>query len=44
MLFATLLVGLNGIDATRAAVLAAAAARLTMQALDKRAETRAAAP
>jgi hypothetical protein len=38
VLFATLLVGIGGIDATPAAVLAAAAAWLTMQGLDRRAE------
>jgi chloride channel protein, CIC family len=43
-LFASLLVGTAGIDAVPAAVLAACAAWLTMQALDKRAETGAAAP
>ncbi len=37
VLFATLLVGTAGIDATPAAVLAAAAAWLTMQTLDRRA-------
>jgi H+/Cl- antiporter ClcA len=37
VLFATLLVGTAGLDATPAAVLAAAAAWLTMQALDRRA-------
>ena len=42
-LFASLLVGTAGIDAVPAAVLAACAAWLTMQALDKRTETRAAA-
>ncbi len=42
-LFASLLVGTAGIDAVPAAVLAACSAWLTMQALDKRTETRAAA-
>jgi hypothetical protein len=36
MLFATLLVGAQGLDATPAAVLAAAAAWLTATALDRR--------
>ena len=39
-LFAALLVGSAGLDAVPAAVLAASAAWLTMQALDKRAETK----
>jgi hypothetical protein len=36
-LFATLLVGTQGVDAVPAAVLAASAAWLTIQALDRRA-------
>jgi hypothetical protein len=42
VLFASLLVGTVGLDATPAAVLAAAAAWLTMQGLDRRAERMAA--
>jgi hypothetical protein len=36
LVFALLLVGINGLDATPAAVLAAAASWVTMAALDKR--------
>jgi hypothetical protein len=41
-LFASLLVGTPGLDAVPAAVLAASAAWLTMQALDRRSPTEAA--